>query len=1231
SGRTLHGRGGGRALAGPAGGNGDEGDESPVFQLIYLGLGQRTGPDPADPPTTFESFLSYMQTDFWEKVSAGEYDKVYHPDGQWLAITQFKLLGVVEVGFIFYDVTPFYSLTLSVEKLFSFEITYTKVSDTIGLFYATLALPDSLRTFQVGAASLTLPSLAVSVYTNGDWKVDVGFPKGDDWSRSFRVQAQAGPVPVTGSGGFYVASLSSATTDVFKGNYPSILAFGFAARLGVGKDFVSGPLKAGVSVTFFGIIEGAAGYLSSGKDEIFKTPDALQLQGQFGIIGELYGAVDFVIIKASVNVRLQASVGIVLSWERSIPDSGSILLYIEASVTVSVKVEIDLGLFSISISFSFQASFRFEWQLLRPGSSSAVMLARSGFAGRRMMLASAAEIAILPLLSGLTSNLALWFLPEGTVVFPSPAGTGTPWLATTLGIPYDPQTFAEPPAYDQFKPFEAATAQLVTWAVGHALARSGGAYTVTQSEVAALDQSPEELVGWIDYPTLLQQLAVFDTTTLSTPPQDQAGTGYASTFPMPPFLQLQTTGRMNGSGGADDLNYVFASQNNVSTDYIATVDAYFNQLFVNQQNAGADQLTATLLTVSTVPLVQETFLNYFTGLVRGGLHAVLQTMQDGQVAEGQIDELIQSAVGAGQFQSLAGQMSSSFRGGARLPYTQGLTIPGGQPLTTTNPLYALLWQEFPVGALGASNEYTVAVSNPAADQAWLTSTATWKLTADWLKPFAEAQATDVKQPTAPVQLPFTHVGPQSFAFQNAVTWTEPGGATPTLFPFPSNLVQIQAAGANVSVLVQSRETGAAYLPGGTSLPVSQFTWGTQISLNAAQIPGADGTPLADVFALSGASQADQQLIEQVLAAGTGQIAGLQVLYQTSAGSSGLSSDTVQNTDVFVLRTNTTTVSAPPAGFDLMLAAEPGPTTVPVGADLGDLGGFLQIVQQAAVTNAPGYYLRYLNDAGKSLPATLFASGPAPLTLLVTWKADGSQNTPASPAQVAPYYNAVVISGADTALLYYADTTDRAFSTQYASAAAGSMGVVLTQSEADALLQPSAEVAARAHVRNAAEARESRRGWRRSELVQALVNAGVTHPAEVRAALADAGGGASQLNALYSLVTYQVQPTAGFVESNLSAPIQPQQSDEDCSQADGLQLAADDDGDTSCFRVFVPLYALATANQEPGVRPANRYASIGQPVSIEFYQNDAFGNQMPGEQGFSSTNLYFDAIIPVAEW
>jgi len=149
--------------AGPSAGEIVGADDGSVFDLLYLGLGQRTGPDPADPPKTFQGFLDFMTGDFYKAFENKEYDKVYHPESEWLVVSHAKLLGLVELGFIFYDVTPFYSLKLSVEKIIEIEITYTKVSDSVGLFHIEVGLPDSVRQFQVGAASVTLPMVGIDV------------------------------------------------------------------------------------------------------------------------------------------------------------------------------------------------------------------------------------------------------------------------------------------------------------------------------------------------------------------------------------------------------------------------------------------------------------------------------------------------------------------------------------------------------------------------------------------------------------------------------------------------------------------------------------------------------------------------------------------------------------------------------------------------------------------------------------------------------------------------------------------------------------------------------------------------------------------------------------------------------------------------------------------------------------------------------------------------------------
>ena len=1165
-----------------------------------------------------------MQTTFWDNLKDKKFSDIYHPDGKWIIVADFKLLKIIEIGFIFYDVTPFYSLLLKLTggagAGAQFEITYTKVTDTIGLFAATFSLPNSLRTFQVGAASVTLPTLSVDIYTNGNWKVDLGFPNGDDWSVCFQVQAQAGPVPVTGAGGFYIASLSSATDpDVFKGTYQSILAFGFAARLGVGKDFTAGPLKAGVSITFFGIIQGAAGYLTGGAGDLAKRPDALSLQGQFGIIGELYGSIDFVIIKASVNVRLEASIGIILALEPpSVPGggSGSILLYIEASVSVSVTVEINLFLFSISISFSFNASFRFEWQLAGSSQARMDMMVRQL---RRPLLAAAAPV--VGLCPGLPSGLPLMFLPELTVVFPDATTPGAPWLVTSLGVQYDANP-GKTPTYADFKPFEAVTTQLATFALMHVLNLPAyNSVVLLDSDVDSdtlglkdIDSNPDLLTGWIDYPTLLGQLANFSAT-VAVPTASTS----AVVFPMPPFLNIATSGRTDGKGNAADFSYQFLDENEVTPSYLQTVDAFFNQTFVNRTR---DQSSDVLLDGPPTPLSQEIFLDYFKGLIRGAVHELLVTMQSAGMTSSPLDKLFIGAVAAPtpgaqtRFQGLAGQMSSALRGGVRLPYVDGLTMPGGPAETTTNPLFALLWQEFPAGGFAAGDSYEITLTNPDMTQTWLTANAPFTLTGTALAPYAGLTESAVVAPSAATPVALTSTGPQSFAFENAIVWTPPTGAVLSLRPFPPSLTRLQTtqASAGVAVVLKSRQTQGAYLPDGTPLPAGNITFASSVTLTVKQIPGAtQGSVLADVFALSGASQADESLLGSILAdlrGGDRPVAAIQVLFQTAAGASGVTSATVDPTAVFALRTNTTTVSQPPQG--LLAFAQALPAGVAVGASIDvttDGGyGFLQIIQQATVTNASGYYLRFIDKSGNSLPTALFAKGVGQVTLLVTYNAGSGSNQPGSPLTLRPYYNAVVLAGTEKGLLYYAETADPALETRHVKVAAGAFGVEMTRAESVMQLRATPAVAG-SGLLAAADTHS------RTSVIAALRASGIADDAELHGMLMAAGAAPAALNSLYSMVTFQIEPTAGFKASYLSAPIQPQKPDQGVT--------------TGTYRVFAPLYNLAIANA--GLPNPNRYASIDQPFTLSFFVNDAFGNQLPTPSSYSDTNLYFDPIVPLDQW
>ena len=315
-------------------------------------------------------------------------------------------------------------------------------------------------------------------------------------------------------------------------------------------------------------------------------------------------------------------------------------------------------------------------------------------------------------------------------------------------------------------------------------------------------------------------------------------------------------------------------------------------------------------------------------------------------------------------------------------------------------------------------------------------------------------------------------------------------------------------------------------------------------------------------------------------------------------------------DVFVLRTNTTSVSQPPQGLLAMATATPSGVAVGATLDLSSDGGygFLQIIQQAIVTNAPGYDLRYVDAAGKFLDPNLFAKGPVTLTLLVTYKPGPGTNTKNSPLAIEPYCNAIVLGAAQTSLLYYAETTDPTLATRYVALAAGTAGVELTRSNSVMQLKATPALAATAGTADGHR-------HRRSHLIGALHKAGVTDPDRMRQMLVEAGSAPASLNQRYSLLSYQIEATAGFVASNLSAPVQPQ-------QPTSSDL-------TGSYRIVAPLYNVATANV--GVPTPNRYASIGDPFDLDFFVTDCFGNQLPTPLTYSGTNLYFDPLIPLDQW
>lgn len=293
----------------------------------------------------------------------------YEPKNDWLIAGHLGLLQVagawtVDAMVVFND-PALYGLRLALAGPragglagLTVDILYKKITDDVGVFQLEWTFPDAIRNLNFGAVSIVLPQIGIQVYTNGDFLIDIGFPYNNDFRRSFSISAIVYGVPVLGAGGLYFGKLSAATatqvprTD--RGTFDPVIVFGLGLQLGLGYNFVKGPLQAGFALTVFGIIEGviAAWHpyqpaLPSGNALSLQDEYYFKLSGTVGVIGLLYGKVDFAIIQASVNVNITLSLKITYESYRAIP------LVATAKVDISLKVKINLGLFSISISLSF--------------------------------------------------------------------------------------------------------------------------------------------------------------------------------------------------------------------------------------------------------------------------------------------------------------------------------------------------------------------------------------------------------------------------------------------------------------------------------------------------------------------------------------------------------------------------------------------------------------------------------------------------------------------------------------------------------------------------------------------------------------------------------------------------------------------------------------------------------------------------------------------------------------
>lgn len=346
------------------------------LELDYFAIGQRIALVPSGafgPGASLKSVIDasakQMQPsqDSSGTATLPDIGKLYTPEAGWGVVARGNVSSFA-FRFVFMDGIDRYGLGVDIPAVANVDVLYRKLGDGLGIFSAEIE--PSFRTLEFGPVTVTLPIINFDALTNGGWSINIGY-HGNDFSRGTTVQV----LPLIGSGGVRFGRLDWRSSYVL--NSPEstrrelvrqlqldpVIEMSFAARVGLGKEFREGVFFAGITLSVYGIFEGAIG---TPRDPRFDSTGCerryLRIYGAAGVLLEIFGAVNFAIVSAAVSIRVWVETGI--TFETWAP----VLIHAEAGVAVYVHFVIArFSVFGhtieIAIDFSFSTQVRITQQI----------------------------------------------------------------------------------------------------------------------------------------------------------------------------------------------------------------------------------------------------------------------------------------------------------------------------------------------------------------------------------------------------------------------------------------------------------------------------------------------------------------------------------------------------------------------------------------------------------------------------------------------------------------------------------------------------------------------------------------------------------------------------------------------------------------------------------------------------------------------------------------------------
>jgi len=872
-------------------------DSVGVFRVNYIGLGQRVGPTvnvTSDDPLAaiFEQLETQLVGEDPYTILTTLANKFYHPDRNWFIAADLELRGF-RIRVLFND-PSIYGLEISVPVSpvtpFSgllFEILYQKLSPNLGVYYGALTLPYALRRIPLEGVILILPGFSIWVYTNGDFRVNIGWPMGN---ASIGIQVAV----LVGAAGLYFAKLRSGDnpgvpTTV---DYDPILEFGLGVQLYVHEAFNASIFSATIDVTLGGTFQGLLAW-EEGEGSMSGPPDHYWFAATVSLSVLIQGVVDFSIIKASVLIQFTANAGVAF-------ETGCRTL-IAVSAQVRVEVRVKVVFFTIHLSFS--TSISKTWEIgsgaqvaslngpvgmtampparaqLHASALSALNQAMARFAPRQETRAQLTRLdAGARAAAASPTVVPLQFMLQPTAVY-SPSG-GPAFNVIASLLMEAPVTNGTPDSPAAVVPFRELLTALIQWLLSMF---TGTLVEQLRQLVDVLGQGSATPFG--DNNTFARKLNAFlqsgVTFTISeAAPKAASPERQVAVLPIIPALQMEYVDQ-HGTPQTID----FDSYNPVPVNYATAVNSYFQDIGFsgNAPDASARAMTegASYVSPGNPSMATYVWVDYFAMQLRNLANGLLELAQNAQTSSMQqfladverahderntwevveligrqaarlaSDEALQGLLDQFDWVSAAGLGSRFLLNGLQLPDPSQIPpepTPQNMADVPTAGLYVLTGQQFSIASGSTLASATLRV-NPHASvpPAWITfvSGSPGQATCEYPLP-SEVPAEPAPEwidgspgqgvPNSIVITPMPPVSAQPLyvALKQQISWSDQGQEQ-TLFPLPPGVLAAAASGAvRISITdAPPPSTNTAQIATGTTYPA---TPALVIPLSLAQVP-----------------------------------------------------------------------------------------------------------------------------------------------------------------------------------------------------------------------------------------------------------------------------------------------------------------------------------------------------------------------------------------------------------